>query len=87
MQLVLELRSEIGGFFKDNFELQSLNSNKTEALFTAIKQSNERGLLLNSESVDTFNCVTNNSAVMIFEMIKNLWNLVILVVCEGVLNS
>jgi len=28
MQLVLELRSEIGGFFKDNFELQSLNSNK-----------------------------------------------------------
>ena len=42
---------------------------------------------MNSESVDTFNWVTNNSAVMTFEMIKNLRNLVILIVWEGMLNS
>jgi len=45
-----------------------------------MRQSSERGLLMNIESVDTFNCVTNNSAVMIFEIIENLWSLVILVV-------
>jgi len=28
MQLALELQSKMGGFFKDNFELQTLNSNK-----------------------------------------------------------
>ena len=45
-----------------------------------INQSSERGLLIIRDFVDAFSCVTITSAVMFFEMTKNRWSLVVLVV-------